>query len=314
MKIVMYHYVRPSSAGMPYFAHLALDDFRRQLDWFEGDFEFIERDRFLDALDEGDAPRNAVVLTFDDGFRDHYDFVLPELERRGLWGIFYVPTGVHATRRLLAVHRVHCLLGKLGGAKALERLQRTLRPEMLSAEYEKLFANTCYELLDHDASTRRFKHVLNYLIHDDDRAAVLDAMMAETFDEPTLMESFYMNPAMIADMQRRGMVVGSHSVSHPVFSKLPPDVQRIEIDASFRFLEDATGGLTLRTFCYPYGIDNTYTADTKRLLDELGCRFSVSVDFRDVDANDVKTRIQALPRHDCNAFPHGKPTFGANEA
>lgn len=312
--MVMYHYVKPRTDGMPFFAHLALDDFRRQLDWFADTSEFIDRERFLGVIDGGEFPDNAVVLTFDDGFRDHYDFVLPELESRGLWGIFYVPTGIYETKRLLDVHRVHCLLGRLGGARALARLQTLLTPEMLSAEYEKLFASLSYQLLDHDESTRRFKHVLNYLILDRYRAGVLDAMMADTFDETALVETFYMDPTMIADMQRRGMVVGSHSVTHPVFSKLAPDTQKIEIEASFRFLDDVTGGLSLRTFCYPYGLPHTYTADTQRLLCESGCRFSVSVDFRDVEAADVKVRVQALPRHDCNAFPHGRPTFGVGEA
>ena len=34
MKAVMYHYIRPGVKDLPYFRYLALDDFRRQLDYF----------------------------------------------------------------------------------------------------------------------------------------------------------------------------------------------------------------------------------------------------------------------------------------
>jgi peptidoglycan/xylan/chitin deacetylase (PgdA/CDA1 family) len=49
-------------------------------------------------------------------------------------------------------------------------------------------------------------------------------------------------PDQIRDLQRAGMVVGSHSVTHPVFSKLEEPAEREEIVNSFDFLEEATGG------------------------------------------------------------------------
>lgn len=43
-------------------------------------------------------PAKTVVLTFDDGFRNHLDFVVPELEKRGFGATFFV-TGVWAGTR-----------------------------------------------------------------------------------------------------------------------------------------------------------------------------------------------------------------------
>ena len=90
----MYHYVRPERADLPYFRYLHAQDFARQLDWLEANMGFVSRDDFERTLATGE-PIPGAVLTFDDGFSDHFDHVLPELTRRGLWGVFYVPTGVY---------------------------------------------------------------------------------------------------------------------------------------------------------------------------------------------------------------------------
>lgn len=106
------------------------------------------------------------------------------------------------------------------------------------------------------------------------------------------------------------MMIGSHSVSHRIFSKLPVGEQREEIVRSLGFLEEVTSGLGVRTFCYPYGGFHTFTADTERLLEEAGCRFSFNVEARDIADTDLQARRQALPRYDCNLFLHGQARGG----
>ena len=48
MKVVMYHYVRPGTDNPPYeYYYLDLEDFRRQLDYFEETYDVIDEERFL---------------------------------------------------------------------------------------------------------------------------------------------------------------------------------------------------------------------------------------------------------------------------
>ena len=83
----------------------------------------------------GPAP-DGVLLTFDDGLRDHRDFVLPVLQERGLFGLFYVPSGPAITGRILDVHKVHLAVGRMGGRAVLTWLEANT-PELLShAAYE----------------------------------------------------------------------------------------------------------------------------------------------------------------------------------
>ena len=83
----MYHYVREDDIDYPYFDHLNVSIFRKQLDYFSDNFGFLSKEEYFSSLSNGNI-KNGVVLTFDDGFKDHYKYVLPELKKRNIWGIF----------------------------------------------------------------------------------------------------------------------------------------------------------------------------------------------------------------------------------
>ena len=89
----MYHYVRPSSEEYPFFNSLDVDVFIKQLNHFNNEYGFISKEKYFDAV-SNNKNIDGVVLTFDDGLKDHFSYVLPELKKRNLWGIFYIPSGI----------------------------------------------------------------------------------------------------------------------------------------------------------------------------------------------------------------------------
>ena len=101
------------------------------------------------------------------------------------------------------------------------------------------------------------------------------------------------------------MVLGSHTVNHPVMSKLSAEEQEKEIVVSFQVIESITGKSALKTFCCPYGGFHTFTPRTEASLEKHACLFSFNVEARDIGKKDLASRRQALPRFDCNAFPYG---------
>lgn len=305
MKCVMYHYVRPSDPELPYFRHLHVEDFKKQLDYFAKHYGFLSKAEFLRSLETG-VPKVGVILTFDDGFRDHYEYVWPCLRERGLWGIFYIPTGVYHNGEMLDVHRVHVLLGKYGGKVIFDALKSIVSERMLSHGHVKEFRTLTYQGQKNDDYTNIVKRTLNYFISYEYRKPILDELVREFLpDERVLTSRFYMSAEEIRQLAAAGMIIGSHTVSHPVMSKLSREEQEKEISESFKFLDLITGGLTVKTFCYPYGGFYSFNQDTEELLKDSGCLFSFNVESRDVDGFDLKNRAQALPRYDCNQFPHG---------
>jgi peptidoglycan/xylan/chitin deacetylase (PgdA/CDA1 family) len=305
MKAVMYHYVREADASLPYFRHLEAADFRQQLDWFAANLGFVTRHGFAESLRTG-IPRPGVILTFDDGFADHHDYVMPELVRRGLWGFFYVPTGILGASKPLDVHRIHLLLGARGGSLVAARLRELVQEEHLRHGRVEEFKTATYSRQENDEATLQVKRILNYFCSEDAREVLLDQLTAEFVgDEAVAARKLYMSERQLVAMRDNGMVIGSHTHSHPVLSKLCRATQEAEIQASFAALESVLGPLPDRPFCYPYGGFHSFNSTTEELLAAAGCRHAFNVEPRDISQADLSGRPLALPRYDCNQFPHG---------
>ena len=84
----MYHYIRDNCAQYPHFKKLNIDQFRKQLDFFDKTYGFLSKEQFIESIDLKVPIDDGIILTFDDGFKDHYQNVLPILEENGLWGVF----------------------------------------------------------------------------------------------------------------------------------------------------------------------------------------------------------------------------------
>lgn len=305
MKAIMYHYVRPFSLEFPYFKHLHFEDFQKQLDYFSGKEGYVSKEDFLESLQTG-VPKRGVILTFDDGFKDHYQYVLPCLKERGLWGIFYVPTRPLVSDEILNVHKIHLLLGSLGGKSIFKTLQRLIDDSMMTHKDVVDFKTKTYTNQNNDFYTELVKRILNYFIGCEQQGSVIDQLMDEFFGGRQSAGDFYLSRNEIKEMHEAGMVIGSHTVSHPVMSKLDARAQEREIRESFGLLEEITGGLGVRTFCYPYGGFHSFNAHTEKILAKYRCGFAFNVERRDIEESDLLDRPTALPRYDCNKFPFGQ--------
>jgi len=81
----MYHYVRDlARSRFPEIKGLSLERFRRQLDYIQSHFSPIALDDVFEAASDPkkDLPPNSILLTFDDGYSDHFLNVFPFLDAR----------------------------------------------------------------------------------------------------------------------------------------------------------------------------------------------------------------------------------------
>jgi peptidoglycan/xylan/chitin deacetylase (PgdA/CDA1 family) len=177
---------------------------------------------------------------------------------------------------------------------------------MLTDKLITEFQELTYELQENDNYTQLVKRILNYYISYEFREKVIDELMKKMIpNELSSIENFYLSEDEISEMSAE-MIIGSHSISHPVMSKLNLNEQKKEIKESFNFLNTLKCDLSVKTFCYPYGGFHTFTSQTEELLNNENCLFSFNVEHREISFDDVMNRPQALPRYDCNVFPYGK--------
>jgi peptidoglycan/xylan/chitin deacetylase (PgdA/CDA1 family) len=307
VKPIMYHYVRPNAEDLPYFPYLSLADFKHQLDEFERTYGFADRDAFLRWTEGGPAP-SGVLLTFDDGLRDHAEFVLPVLRARGLFGLFYVPSGPAMTGRILDVHKVHLALGKLGGIDVLGWLENNA-PHLLSSAQDDGAAESQYAAQTADRATKFVKYLFNWKLAETERSEVLDALLDHAFvGKPPHWQEIYLDESALRELSDAGMGVGPHGHSHEVTSRLSVQRQIEEIEISCAFA-DRVGGSRLWGYCYPYGTRSSFSQKTASSLAGAGCPFAFAVEPKDIVTPLTRTDRYSLPRHNCNAFPHGTVSY-----
>jgi peptidoglycan/xylan/chitin deacetylase (PgdA/CDA1 family) len=76
-------------------------------------------------------------------------------------------------------------------------------------------------------------------------------------------------------MQRGGMEIGSHSLTHPVLSQVGPDELRQQISGSKATLETRLG-CEVNAFSYPAGEAVAVTSEVTEQVRAAGYRFGVS--------------------------------------
>jgi peptidoglycan/xylan/chitin deacetylase (PgdA/CDA1 family) len=305
MKAVMYHYVREYRRELPFFRFLDVRNFRKQLDFFGATYGFVTFDEWWRYLTDGTMPEipGKVLLTFDDSLSCHFRYVFPELKSRGLWGIFYVPTLPYEEHRILDVHRIHLLCGALPGERLLDHTLKIVSKDMIPERKRQEFETETYARQLNHEGVSQFKRLLNYFVDYEYRSEILDAI-GRQFGFDFGIPDFYMTVAQINQMADANMLIGSHTRSHPVMSRLSAAEQSVEIGSSFDFLSSVCR-FPVRTYCHPYGGFHSFNDDTIRLLSGSGVKFSFNVESREVEHQDSVHSIQHLPRFDCNEFQFG---------
>lgn len=299
--VVMYHYVRDSSAtAFPGIRALAPDLFARQLDWLQERHTIVAVADLQHALDGRRAlPPRAALLTFDDGFIDHVTTVFPVLHDRGLSGVFFIAhDACGPSPRVLGVHQTHFLLARLG-AEALGRavLQESRIAADVAGRSGSVFGPDRWDEQDEHA----VRHLINYELPLEEAERVLDLLFARHIgDVRSFAQSLYLDEAKIRDMAAGGVTFGYHTRSHRMLSRLGVEQQRAELADGIDWIRGLTAQSSV-PFCYPWGGAKTYTADTVRALGDLG----YSLAF-----NTVRRRLRIghdgryeLPRLDTRDLP-----------
>jgi peptidoglycan/xylan/chitin deacetylase (PgdA/CDA1 family) len=301
IKSVMYHYVRPvENSSLRY---LSLDDFKNQLDWlYETVGHFVTSDEWEQAKLGRDV--KGVLLTFDDGLKDHIDYVLPVLKEKGLFAIFFVSSSPLVDQKMLAVHLTHKLLSLSQSNEILGFLEQHI-PKKIWSKLNTGPAAKAYSKHRDLETNVIIKKFVNYLFTDFDLKPVLE-LVSQKFISSSLEElakSWYMTKKDIQDLSFSGMKIGSHANTHRLLSILNDDDIYHELSESKIVLEGALES-EVNEFCYPYGGAHSYSEVVKEFLAELNYSVSHDVAPRDITRKDFESRF-SLPRFNCNELPFG---------
>ena len=301
LNIVMYHYVREiEGSDFPRIRGLEVSAFSRQLDYLAEKFSFVtERDVMRALAGEGNLPDDACWLTFDDGYKDHYTYVLPELLSRGISGSFFVPSKAVLEEEVLDVHAIqHVLASIKDEQELLEEFSSLCRASGVSRDFtEEMWVAHAKPNRFDTAGVIYFKRMLQHLLPQPLRSEIttrlLETVVGLSKDE--FSSQLYLSLSETQQLVSEGMSVGGHTHSHPWLSTLSPEEKLLELEQSRSFLEMVGMDGNMWSMAYPYG---AYDMDTVTLARSLGCAVAVTTEPKVARTEDNPLLLARLDTND----------------
>ena len=304
MKALMYHYVRKFDLNFPYSKHKEIEDFEKEIkNLISLGYKFKNVTEAINSLKRDEDLNKVILLTFDDGLKDHLD-AAKILKHLGIpKGTFYIPTQPYLNNEILHVHKAHLILSK-EGEKSLDLLFEACNLLDISItdhnnyEIEKENFKNAYSRFDANSKIKEFKRLINFYGSIGVRDLLLDEIITKLgiFKKA---EELYLSFDEIKEISEMGFEIGSHGVSHTLLSRLDKEKQREELSSSKKFLEYLISK-EINSFCYPYGGKKSYNKHTLRLLKEVNYHNAISVEQRNINKATIKNNLFEIPRYDCN--------------
>jgi peptidoglycan/xylan/chitin deacetylase (PgdA/CDA1 family) len=309
LTIIMYHYVRPiKNSKFPRIKGLEFSSFKKQLDYLSKNYTFITPGQLIESLlGRENLPKNACHLTFDDGFKDHVKYVMPELLIRNIHGSFFISTNAIEKRELLEVNAIHFILAS---SKNIDKLLSEINSICLDLGLTKSKLNFLFNIYGtplryangnvDSAKTIYCKRMLQVALPKEIRSLIIRILFKKYLGKNTkqFAQDLYMSLSDIKKLIKNGMYVGSHGHKHIWLGKTRKSEQIKEINSSISFLKKVGVRTNNWMMSYPYG---SYNKETLKILREKNCLIGLTTKAGISNLNPAK--LLELSRYDTNDFP-----------
>ena len=254
VRILAYHRVNPRYEFPSDVPLTSLEDFEEEIRYLTRKYRVIPLMELCRNLTNPDRiPSDAVVITFDDGYRDNYRYAYPILQKYGAPATIFLATGHIGSgtpfwwdRLGYAVHKTaqeRLSLNGLGAYSLKTDRERTVALRTISAKLKRLPDDE-----------------KNLAIEELVRRAGLDAPLE-------LGREIVLSWDEVREMARNGISFGAHTEHHPILTRLSPDEARREIVQSQRRIQEKLD-VPVNTFAYPNGWPKDYNEEIKSVLKE----------------------------------------------
>jgi peptidoglycan/xylan/chitin deacetylase (PgdA/CDA1 family) len=272
LAVVTYHGVRPpgyETVDPAFDGNLvSADVLRRQLRFLKAHYTVISPEDAL-AWIEGrrELLSRSVLLTCDDGLLNCLTDMLPVLQEEGLKCLFFV-TGASATDSRtslwyeeLYVRLLHAPAGHFEISSEGIAIQGVLGSR---EDRRAIWWDSVKRLSQGNEESRvSFLRAL--------RTQFSVESLASTFEKsPVSCRRFgLLTRSELQELAAAGMTIGSHTLSHPLLSLMPPDLAYGEISESRMRIESVLQK-TVWAFAYPFGDSQSVTPQVLAMPQEAG--------------------------------------------
>jgi peptidoglycan/xylan/chitin deacetylase (PgdA/CDA1 family) len=301
--VIMYHYVRElTKSKYPNIKGLDIEKFKSQINYLVNNYTILKMEDFIDAINnKTKLPDKSAILTFDDGYIDHFCQVLPILFNNNIQGSFFVPSRIIKESIVLDVNKIHFILEKEQNTKKILKeinniLFKHFKKYLESYNFSKINLKSRYD----DKNTVLIKKLLQFILPEKERLLVVNKLFDQIInaDICKFSQELYMNIKNIKEMSKNKMHFGSHGALHVRLGLLNKAKQEFDIKKSLSFFSKNNLNIKDFSICYPYG---SYNQNSLQLSKKYKFIFGLTTEVGSVKKKNIKNFLN-LPRFNANDF------------
>ena len=302
-KIIMYHYVRPlKNNKYSEIKGLEITDFKKQIKFFREKFGFENANFLFNEISSENVSKTPVILTFDDGFKDHFKHVYPILKQEKIQGLFFPSSKPILDHIVLDVHKIHFILASENNkSKIIDEIfekilfyQKDFELESPSVYWDKLAISNRFDSGDVIFIKRILQRELPFEVRTNITNYLFEKYVST--NEAEFSKELYLSLDEIDEMKENGMYFSSQCYSHEWLSYLSEQDLNLELQKSMDFCQRINPN-GKQTLCYPYGDYNEFVINEAKKTGFLA-GFTTNPD----NAKITQENMFTLPRFDTNDF------------
>jgi peptidoglycan/xylan/chitin deacetylase (PgdA/CDA1 family) len=259
-QILIYH--RVNDEGDPYFGGIPTSRFERQMAYLADRYDVLPLADLVAGLRSGGLPPRAVAITLDDGYRDNFENAFPIFRRHSIPATIFLTTAAIGTDRPIWHDEVFSAFRETAAARLTAFGPDGVEGPLDSVPGRLAVQQRVLGFLRRLPDAERHEWVQRL------RDALGVGPMPAT---PGLMLSW----DDVRAMSREGIDFGSHTVSHPILSRVDRARAERELRASKAEIEERVGR-PVRGFAYPNGTAADFLPETKEILRDAGYAYAVT--------------------------------------
>ena len=207
LRIVYYHIV--TEKNQPYYfdnKSITPKEFECQINFLKKHYEIISLSEAMLYAKEKKSLKKKLVLTFDDGFTENHTVIAPILSKNNLSAVFYLMSNCIDNKDLMWRNKL-LLINKVDRNNLDNGIKLISKKYKLETKRSRNLMEWSFKYFPMDVKDE----IVNLLWK-----LTLDIGVEEYLEknEP------YLTSKQIVELNSQGFEFGSHSMSHPIFSKL----------------------------------------------------------------------------------------------
>lgn len=262
---ITYHYIRPiKKSKYPNLKGMELKKFQSQLNKLRKIYKILNINDLIEIFkNKKNLKKNSCVLTFDDGYKDNFKYVFPELKKRNIMGFFFPSVSSTENKSILNVNKIQFILEK---EKSRIKILESILPHLSLNLKNKI--NTLKKNFKHnhpydDKNTSFIKFILQSNLLGKKKQKVIDFLFKKLVatNKITFSKKLYLSKNEIIVMHKNGMYFGCHGTNHLRLNEISKKQMKFEINNNIKFLKKIGVFNKNWIMCYPHGCYNKSILD-----------------------------------------------------